>query len=89
MNLDFWTKTSGTWINIFSVFLGTALGLLLKDRLSAKVQTIITQGVGLLTIWIGLSMADSMGKVTAGNIDGALIGSFNNGLIGDDRANAS
>ena len=74
LNLDFWTKTSGTWINIFAVFTGTVLGLLLKDRLSAKIQTIITQGVGLLTIWIGLSMANSMGKVAASGIDGAVLG---------------
>ena len=74
LNLDFWTKTSGTWINIFAVLVGTALGLLFKNRLSARVQTIITQGVGLLTIWIGLSMANSMGKVAAGGIDGAVLG---------------
>ncbi len=55
-------------------FLGTSLGLLFENRLSPKVQTIITQGVGLLTIWIGLSMANSMGSVAAGGIDGAVIG---------------
>ena len=74
MNLDFWTKTSGTWINIFAVLLGTSLGLLFQDRLSVKIQTIITQGVGLLTIWIGLSMANSMAKVSAAGIDGAVLG---------------
>lgn len=74
MNLDFWAKTSGTWINIFTVILGTAVGLLFKDRLSSKIQTIITQGVGLLTVWIGLSMADSMGQVTTSGIDGAVLG---------------
>ena len=74
LNLDFWTKTSGTWINIFSVFLGTGLGLIFQDRLSSKIQIIITQGVGLLTIWIGISMANSMGKVAAKSIDGAVLG---------------
>ena len=74
LNLDIWTKTSGTWINIFTVILGTSLGLLLKDRLSVKIQTIITQGVGLLTIWIGLSMANSMGQVEVGGIAGAVLG---------------
>ncbi|MBE9043032.1 DUF554 domain-containing protein [Pleurocapsales cyanobacterium LEGE 10410] len=73
-NLDFWSKTSGTWINIFTVMLGTSLGLLLKGRLSPKIQTIITQGIGLLTIWIGLNMSDSMAKVQAGGIDGAVLG---------------
>ena len=66
VDLNFWDKTSGTWINIFTVILGTSLGLLLKDRLSPKIQTIITQGIGLLTFWLGLSMANSMGQVQAG-----------------------
>ncbi len=74
VDLDFWDKTSGTWINVFTVILGTSLGLLLKDRLSPKIQTIITQGIGLLTLWIGLSMANSMGQVQAGGIDGAILG---------------
>lgn len=74
MDLNFWAKTSGTWINVFSVLLGTSLGLSLSDRLSPKIQTIITQGVGLLTIWIGLNMANSMAKVESGGIDGAVLG---------------
>ena len=74
MNLNFWDKTSGTWINVFTVILGTCLGLLLKDRFNTKIQTIITQGIGLLTVWIGLSMANSMGQVQAGGIDGAILG---------------
>lgn len=74
VDLDFWSKTSGTWINIFTVTLGTSLGLLLKNQLSPRIQTIITQGIGLLTIWIGLSMANSMAKVQAGGMDGAVLG---------------
>ena len=27
MILDFWAKTSGTWINIFTVLIGTSFGL--------------------------------------------------------------
>ena len=74
MNLDFWAKTSGTWINVFTVIIGTSLGLLFSDRLSLKIQTIITQGIGLLTLWIGITMANSMGKVQSGGIDGAILG---------------
>ena len=74
MDLNFWDKTSGTWVNVFTVILGTCLGLLLKDRFPTKIQTIITQGIGLLTVWIGLSMANSMGQVQAGGIDGAILG---------------
>ena len=74
MSLDFWARTSGTWINIFTVAIGTSLGLILKNRLSANTQTIITQGIGLITIWIGLSMTNSLGKVSVGGIDGAVLG---------------
>lgn len=74
MGLDFWSKTSGTWINIFTVLIGTTFGLILSDRLSAKMQKIITQGIGLITVWIGLSMANSIAKVEAGGLDGAVLG---------------
>ena len=73
-DLNFWAKTSGTWINVFTVILGTSLGLILKDVISGKIQTIITQGIGLLTLWIGISMANSMGEVEAGGINGAILG---------------
>ena len=72
--LDFWTKTSGTWINIATVLIGTILGLLLRNRLPQRMQQIITQAVGLMTIFIGLSMANSLTKVTAGNVDGVILG---------------
>ena len=69
-----WIKTSGTWINIFTVAIGTSLGLILKNRLSRQMQQIITQGIGLITIWIGINMTNSLGKVAAGGIDGAVLG---------------
>lgn len=74
MSLSFWVKTSGTWINIFTVTIGTSLGLILENRLSGKMQTIITQGIGLITIWIGINMANSMGKSAAAGVDGAVLG---------------
>jgi uncharacterized protein len=72
--IDLWTKTSGTWINIFTVAIGTTLGLTLKNRLSKKMQLIITQGIGLITIWLGLSMANTMSQVKAGNLAGVILG---------------
>ena len=74
MSLEFWDKTSGTWINIFTVLLGTTIGLLLSGRFPPRMQQIITQGIGLLTIWIGLSMTNSMTKVQVGQIEGAILG---------------
>ncbi|MEB3211475.1 MAG: DUF554 family protein, partial [Leptolyngbyaceae bacterium] len=55
--MDFWLRTSGTWINVMTVWLGTSLGLMLSDRLSRSMQQIITQGLGLLTLLIGVQMA--------------------------------
>jgi uncharacterized protein len=74
MTLDFWAKTSGTWVNILTVLLGTTLGLLLQSRLPKSMQTIITQGLGLLTFWLGISMAGNLSKVQAGKIEGAILG---------------
>jgi uncharacterized protein len=71
---NLWTKTSGTWINVFTVAIGTTLGLILSDRLSRKMQQIITQGIGLITIWIGINMTDSLTEVAAAGIDGAVLG---------------
>ncbi|MGV2829054.1 DUF554 domain-containing protein [Myxosarcina sp. GI1(2024)] len=74
MTLNFWMKTSGTWINIFTVLTGTSLGLILKNRLNSNLQAIITQGIGLITIWIGFNLANSMAKASVARIDGAILG---------------
>jgi uncharacterized protein len=85
MSLDFWTKTSGTWINIATVLLGTGLGLVLRGRLPLKMQQIITQGLGLITLFVGFSMAGSVNKVES-RIDGvilALLAIVVGGLLGE------
>ena len=74
MPLDLWSKTSGTWINIFTVIIGTTLGLFLQSRLPKRMQQIITQGVGLLTVWIGVTMAGSLADSQAGRVDGVVLG---------------
>jgi uncharacterized membrane protein YqgA involved in biofilm formation len=72
--IDFWTKTSGTWINIATVLIGTGLGLLLRGRLPKRMQQVITQGIGLITLFVGLSMANSLTEVQAGRVDGVILG---------------
>ncbi|WP_416670577.1 DUF554 domain-containing protein [Egbenema bharatensis] len=72
--LEFWTKTSGTWINIATVLIGTGLGLLMRGRLPVRMQQIITQGIGLITLFIGITMASSLTEVQAGQIDGVILG---------------
>jgi uncharacterized membrane protein YqgA involved in biofilm formation len=84
--LEFWLRTSGTWINIMTVWVGTSLGLLLSDRLSKSMQQIITQGLGLLTLLIGVQMAASLMDTQSGIVDGVIVGLFATvigGLLGE------
>lgn len=74
MVVELWTKTSGTWINVFTVLAGTTLGIMLRQRLPQPMQTIITQGVGLLTLWLGVSMAGRLTAVPPRGIDGVVLG---------------
>lgn len=86
MSFDFWAKTSGTWVNVFTVLIGTGLGLLLRGRLPLNMQQIITQGLGLITLFVGFSMAGSVNQVEVGRVDGvilALLALVLGGLLGE------
>ncbi|MEM1242272.1 MAG: DUF554 domain-containing protein [Cyanobacteria bacterium P01_H01_bin.26] len=72
--LSLWAKTSGTWINVVLVLLGTGSGLLLRGRLPRAMQDVITQAVGLITIFIGVQMAQPLTEVNAGAIAGVIVG---------------
>jgi uncharacterized membrane protein YqgA involved in biofilm formation len=72
--LSFWARTSGTWINVATVLIGSGLGLLLRHRLPLSMQQIITQAVGLLTLVIGFAMSRSLFEVNVGFIDGVIVG---------------
>ena len=72
--LSLWAKTSGTWINVALVLLGTGSGLLLRGRLPRTMQDVITQAVGLMTIFIGVQMAQPLTEVNAGAIAGVIVG---------------
>jgi len=74
MLADFWLKTSGTWINIITVIIGTAIGLSLKQKFPPKIKEIIPQGIGLLTLWLGFSMAGEFSNVEVKNIPGVILG---------------
>ncbi|MDX2240076.1 MAG: DUF554 domain-containing protein [Leptolyngbyaceae cyanobacterium bins.302] len=86
MTLDIWTKTSGTWVNVVAVLLGTAIGLLLRRRLPSQMMLVITQGVGLLTLFLGFTMGGNLTKVQAGILDGVVLGLITliiGGLLGE------
>ncbi len=71
--LDLWLKTSGTWINVITIILGTGCGIFLRNRLPASMQSIIPQGVGLITLFMGTQMAESLLKANAGKVDGLIL----------------
>lgn len=86
MTLNFWNKTSGTWINLLTILLGTLLGLFLNRYLNSRFQKIITQSVGLVVLFISFQMSQSLTKVKIGSLDGILLGLFCltfGGMIGE------
>lgn len=72
--LDLWTRTSGTWINMATVILGSCLGLGLQRRLPLAMQQVITQAVALIVILVGLSLAGGLPRLQAGRLDGVVLG---------------
>ncbi len=72
--LNLWDKTSGTWINVITVIGGTWLGLLLKGNLPPSMQQVITQGLGLFTLYLGMTMSQNLLKIQAGHLDGMILG---------------
>jgi hypothetical protein len=86
VTFDLWAKTSGTWINVLTICLGTFLGVVLRDRLPLSMQRIITQGLGLTTLFIGIQMAQSLNRSSAGVVDGVILGLMTlvlGGLLGE------
>lgn len=72
--LSLWAKTSGTWINVMTIIGGTWLGLLWRGHLPLARQQVITQGLGLLTLFLGITMGQNLLKIQAGHVDGIIIG---------------
>ena len=72
--LSFWQKTSGTWINVFTILVGSGVGLSLRGRLAPNLQMILTQGLGLFTLFLGTQMASAMMGAKAGVVDGVILG---------------
>ncbi len=86
MELSFWARTSGTWINLLTVLTGTGLGLWLRGRLPEAMQQAIIQGVGLMVIFLGFTLAGRMLPVQVGSIDGVIVALFalvSGGLLGE------
>src|SRR6056297_128913 len=47
----------GTIVNVITVIIGSTIGLLIHTRLPKNIKNILFQGIGLFTIYLGVSMA--------------------------------
>ena len=84
--LSLGAKTSGTWLNVITVISGTWLGLRLKGHLPHSMQQVITQGLGLFTLFLGITMGQNLLRISAGHVDGMIIGLLAivlGGLVGE------
>lgn len=77
----------GTWINVGTVLLGGTIGLLLGSRFSDRLRETVMQGIGVVTVLIGLQMAFSTNNVLIVLISilaGGITGTW---LLVDERLN--
>lgn len=54
---------SGTILNVVAIIAGTAIGILIGNRLNAKMQESVMTGLGLVTIVIGMDSALQSGNI--------------------------
>jgi uncharacterized membrane protein YqgA involved in biofilm formation len=53
----------GTLLNIVTVALGSALGLLIGNRLPERIQQSVITAIGLVTFFVGISNAEKTGNI--------------------------
>ncbi len=54
---------TGTLLNVITVAIGSALGLLVGNRLPARIQESVVFGLGLVTLFVGLDNAGKTGNI--------------------------
>jgi uncharacterized membrane protein YqgA involved in biofilm formation len=69
---------TGTVINVITVVAGGTLGALLGERLPSRIRYIVMQGVGLVTLAVGMSMA-----ITTENFLLVLLSIVMGGIVGE------
>ena len=69
---------TGTVINVITVIAGGTLGTLLGERLPSRIRHIVMQGVGLVTLALGMSMA-----ITTENFLLVLLSIVLGGMLGE------
>lgn len=78
---------TGTLVNVLTVVLGGALGLLLNRRLPEKYRTVVFQGIGLIILALGARMALAAENILPAVISVLLGGLFGAALNLDGRIN--
>lgn len=71
----------GTILNMITVAIGSAIGLLIGNRLPEKIQQSVITGLGLVTLFVGISNAGLTGNVIIPLISivtGAIVGELLN-----------
>lgn len=84
--MTFWQQTSGTWINLLTVVLGSGVGLALRGNLSEPLRQVMTQALGLITLLLGLNMGLNLAKVQVWGLAGEIVGLMalvSGGLLGE------
>ncbi len=71
--LDLLARTSGTWINVGAILAGTAVGLLAGARMPERLNRTLMQVLGLVTLFVGLSMAGGLEGARAGPLPGVIV----------------
>ncbi len=84
--IELFARTSGTWVNVATVTGGTALGVLVGARLPERMGRTLMQVLGLVTFYVGLSMAGSLRQIESARLPGvmvALVGLALGGVLGE------
>ena len=71
--LELLARTSGTWVNVAAIAVGTALGVFAGGRLPERLNRTLMQVLGLVTLYVGLGMARGLEGVHAGPLPGVIV----------------
>jgi uncharacterized membrane protein YqgA involved in biofilm formation len=71
--MDFFARTSGTWINVGAIVAGTATGLAAGARLPERMSRTLMQVLGLVTGLVALGMARGLDAARAGPLPGVIV----------------
>jgi uncharacterized membrane protein YqgA involved in biofilm formation len=71
--MELFARTSGTWLNMGTVVLGTAVGLAAGGRLPERMGRTLMQVLGLVTFLVGIRMAWGLDGLHAGRVPGVIV----------------